>query len=58
MARILITGGAGDVGSHAAKALAAAWREGAVFDNLSTGHREFVRGLARGRHRKRKLIVS
>ena len=43
MARILITGGAGYVGSHAAKALAAAGPEGVVFDNLSTGHREFVR---------------
>ncbi len=43
MARILITGGAGYVGSHAAKALAEAGHEGVVFDNLSTGHREFVR---------------
>src|SRR5215469_3172640 len=43
MARILITGGAGYVGSHCAKALAAVRHEGVVFDNLLFGHREFVR---------------
>src|SRR5262245_1931818 len=43
MARILITGGAGYVGSHGAKALAAAGHEGIVFDSLLFGHREFVR---------------
>ena len=43
MARILITGGAGYVGSHCAKVLAAHGHEGLVFDNLSFGHREFVR---------------
>jgi UDP-glucose-4-epimerase GalE len=43
MARILITGGAGYVGSHCAKAIAAAGHEGVVFDNLAFGHRELVR---------------
>lgn len=43
MARILITGGAGYVGSHCAKALAAAGHEGVVYDSLLLGHREFVR---------------
>jgi UDP-arabinose 4-epimerase len=43
MARVLITGGAGYIGSHCAKALAAAGHEGVVFDNFSTGHRDFVR---------------
>jgi UDP-arabinose 4-epimerase len=43
MARILITGGAGYVGSHCAKALAAAGHDGVVFENLLFGHREFVR---------------
>ena len=43
MARILITGGAGYVGSHCAKALTGAGHEGVVFDNLLFGHREFVR---------------
>jgi UDP-arabinose 4-epimerase len=43
MARILITGGAGYVGSHCAKALSAAGHEGIVYDSLLFGHREFVR---------------
>jgi len=43
MARILITGGAGYVGSHCSKALAAAGHECVVFDNLLFGHREFAR---------------
>jgi UDP-glucose-4-epimerase GalE len=43
MSRILITGGAGYVGSHCARALAVAGHEGIVFDNLSTGHRASVR---------------
>jgi UDP-glucose-4-epimerase GalE len=43
MARILITGGAGYVGSHCAKALSASGHDGIVFDNLSTGHRAFVK---------------
>jgi UDP-arabinose 4-epimerase len=43
MARILITGGAGYVGSHCAKALAAVGHEGVVFDSLVFGHRELVR---------------
>jgi UDP-arabinose 4-epimerase len=43
MARILITGGAGYVGSHCVKALDAAGHECIVFDNLLFGHRDFVR---------------
>jgi UDP-arabinose 4-epimerase len=43
MARILITGGAGYVGSHCAKALAAAGLEGIIFDSLVFGHQDFVR---------------
>jgi UDP-arabinose 4-epimerase len=43
MARILITGGAGYVGSHCAKALAQSGHECIVFDSLLFGHREFVR---------------
>ena len=43
MARILVTGGAGYVGSHCAKALSAEGHECIVFDNLSAGHRAFVR---------------
>ena len=43
MARVLITGGAGYIGSHCAKALAAIGHEGIVFDSLLFGHRELVR---------------
>lgn len=41
--RVLVTGGAGYVGSHAAKALARAGFEPVVFDNLSNGHAWSVR---------------
>ncbi len=43
MARILVTGGAGYIGSHIAKALYAAGHEPVVLDNLSRGHRDFIR---------------
>lgn len=43
MARILVTGGAGYVGSHACKALKAAGHDPVVFDNLSTGWRDAVK---------------
>ncbi|HAC80731.1 MAG: UDP-glucose 4-epimerase GalE [Candidatus Binatia bacterium] len=41
--RILVTGGAGYVGSHCAKLLKRAGHEVVVLDNLSRGHREAVR---------------
>ena len=41
---ILVTGGAGYIGSHACRALEGAGYQAVVFDNLSTGHRHFVRG--------------
>jgi UDP-glucose-4-epimerase GalE len=40
---ILVTGGAGYVGSHACKALAKAGYTPVAFDNLNTGHRELVK---------------
>lgn len=40
---VLVTGGAGFVGSHACKALAAAGHHPVVYDNLSRGHREAVK---------------
>jgi UDP-glucose-4-epimerase GalE len=43
MARVLITGGAGYVGSHCAKAVADCGHEVVVFDSLVFGHREFSR---------------
>jgi UDP-glucose 4-epimerase len=41
---ILVTGGAGFIGSHACRALEAAGYQPIVYDNLSTGHRSFVNG--------------
>ena len=43
MTVVLVTGGAGYVGSHACKALAAAGYRPVVYDNLGTGHRGLVR---------------
>ncbi|HLQ78680.1 MAG TPA: UDP-glucose 4-epimerase GalE [Terriglobia bacterium] len=40
---ILVTGGAGYIGSHTIKALRAAGFDPLIFDNFSTGHRSFVR---------------
>ena len=40
---VLVTGGAGYIGAHTAKALAAAGFSPVVFDNLSSGRREAVR---------------
>jgi UDP-glucose-4-epimerase GalE len=41
---VLVAGGAGYIGSHTVRALEAAGVETIVLDNLSTGHRRFVRG--------------
>jgi len=41
--RVLVTGGAGYIGSHTAKALARAGHLPVVYDDLSNGHREAVR---------------
>jgi UDP-arabinose 4-epimerase len=43
MAVVLVTGGAGYVGSHACKALARAGHRPVVYDSLVTGHRDLVR---------------
>jgi UDP-glucose-4-epimerase GalE len=43
--RILVTGGAGYVGSHTARVLARRGHEVVVFDNLSTGHRFLANGF-------------
>lgn len=41
---ILVTGGAGYIGSHCCRALIAAGYHPVTFDNFSTGHRSFVTG--------------
>ena len=40
---ILVTGGAGYIGSHTVKALKAAGLAPVIFDNFSTGHRSFLK---------------
>jgi UDP-glucose-4-epimerase GalE len=40
---VLVTGGAGYIGSHAAKALTRAGHRVVVYDNLAAGHREAVK---------------
>ena len=60
MGRVLVTGGAGFIGSFATQALLRAGHETVVYDDLSQGHREAVERLAaaapgqghadRGRH--------
>jgi UDP-glucose 4-epimerase len=47
MAKILVTGGAGYIGSHTSLALTSAGYEAVVYDNLSTGRREAVLPPAR-----------
>lgn len=42
---ILVTGGAGYIGSHCVRALDAAGYNAITYDNLSTGHRSFVSGI-------------
>jgi UDP-arabinose 4-epimerase len=60
MTRVLVTGGAGYVGSHCCKALAEAGFEPVVFDNLSMGHAEAVRWgpLIRGDMRDADALSS
>jgi len=46
MSVVLVTGGAGYIGSHAVKALVEAGDRVVVYDDLSAGHREAVAALA------------
>ncbi len=68
MGAVLVTGGAGYIGSHAAKLLGLAGRQVVIYDNLSAGHRqaalgaEFVEGdvhdVARLREVMRRYRVT
>jgi UDP-glucose 4-epimerase len=43
--RVLVTGGAGYIGSHGARALARRGHDVVIYDNLSTGHRRLAKGF-------------
>ncbi len=57
---VLVTGGAGYIGSHACKALARAGYRPVVFDNISRGHRDAVRWgpLVEGDLRDRERLAT
>jgi len=57
---VLVTGGAGYIGSHACKALAQAGYTPVVLDNLSRGHRDAVRWgpLVTGELADRELVTA
>lgn len=56
--RVLVTGGAGYVGSHAVRELSCAGHEVVIYDNFSTGHLEFCEGfpVVRGEIGDRELL--
>lgn len=57
---VLVTGGAGYIGSHACKALADAGFTPVVYDNLTLGHRNFVKwgSLVEGDTRDKAALVA
>jgi UDP-arabinose 4-epimerase len=57
---VLVTGGAGYIGSHCCKLLASAGYRPVVYDDLSTGHRDFVKWgpLVEGDIRDRGKLVD
>lgn len=57
---VLVVGGAGFIGSHTVKALAASGEEVVVFDSLETGHRDSVSGhrFVRGDLRDSAAVAS
>jgi UDP-glucose-4-epimerase GalE len=56
MSTVVVTGGAGYVGSHAVKALAAAGYDVVVYDDLSAGHPEAVDRIA-GAYPQRSITL-
>ena len=43
--KVMVTGGAGYIGSHAARTLMRRGHEVRIYDNLSTGHRSLAKDL-------------
>lgn len=58
MSLVIVTGGAGYVGSHAVKALAAQGRDVIVFDNLVAGHAEAIDRIARAFPERRIELIK
>ncbi|MFO0641952.1 MAG: UDP-glucose 4-epimerase GalE [Polyangiaceae bacterium] len=65
MGSILVTGGAGYIGSHMVKTLVSAGRDVVVLDDLSSGHEDavhpkarFVRGDIRDSEKVRKIVAD
>lgn len=58
MRSVLVTGGAGYIGSHAVLALASAGYDVWVYDNLSAGHAEAVARIARAYPARRVTLVE
>jgi UDP-glucose-4-epimerase GalE len=56
--RVLVTGGAGYIGSHTVKALAQAGYEVCVYDSLLAGHRQAVDRIARAFPERRITFVE
>jgi UDP-glucose 4-epimerase len=65
VARVVVTGGAGYIGSHAVRALSDAGHEVAVLDDLSAGHEQslpagvtLVRAAIHDRDAVHRLLVE
>ena len=58
MSTVVVTGGAGYIGSHAVLALAAAGYDVVVFDDLSAGHREAVARIIHAWPQRRISLVT
>ena len=56
MTTVLVTGGAGYIGSHAVKALAQSGYDVVIYDDLSAGHREAV-GILASRFPERRITL-
>jgi UDP-glucose-4-epimerase GalE len=58
MSTVVVTGGAGYIGSHAVLALAAAGYDVVVYDDLSAGHREAVARIIKAWPQRRISLVK